>query len=87
MTVYPNPARDIVHILSPIKKGTSVECSIYDVAGKLVNTLYKGIWIQDGFNFVWNGKDSNGENVKSGVYFIRLNTSTLKGCVKIVIAD
>jgi len=87
LTVYPNPASGTVYILSSIKRNTSVECNVYDVAGDLVNTLYKGIWTQDGFKFVWNGKDNNGEKLKSGVYFIRLNTSTSKGCVKIVIAD
>ncbi len=87
MIVYPNPAQKTVYISSYVEKGMVLECSIYDVAGKLVRKLYKGIYDQDFLKLVWNGKDINGNDVKSGVYFVRLITPTSQDCAKIVITE
>ncbi|HEX37906.1 MAG TPA: T9SS type A sorting domain-containing protein, partial [Candidatus Cloacimonetes bacterium] len=55
------------HELSQIK--------IYNVRGQLVNTL--AAFPNGGLetsNVVWDGKDENGNEVKSGVYFYKLDT-------------
>lgn len=64
-----------------------IECNIYDITGKLVRKLYKGIYNYDFLKLVWNGKDINGDDVKSGVYFVRLITPKSYDCAKIVITE
>ncbi len=64
-----------------------VECEIYDVAGKLVKNIYKGYWTKDDFKVIWNAKDSKGNAVGPGVYFVRLKTPISQDCIKLVITE
>ena len=48
-----------------------VELNVYDVAGRLVRTLYDGETQDAGLRLMWDGRDDSGDNVGSGVYFCR----------------
>ena len=51
-----------------------INLEIYDINGKLVNTLISGE-IQTGqFNIDWNGKDNIGNDVTSGLYIVKLKS-------------
>jgi hypothetical protein len=57
---------------------------IYDVTGKLVQTLVDqerppGMHLEK-----WNGKDENGKRVSSGVYFYRLSTNQFTSSRKVL---
>ena len=52
-----------------------INLSIYDNTGRLIKKLKEGIY-KAGLNSLrWDGKDSHGNSVPSGVYFYRLKTS------------
>jgi len=74
---YPNPFNPDVWIPYELKRGTDVTVSIYNVLGQLVRTLdmgyrFPGKYISSDKAVHWNGKNSVGEQVASGIYFYRL---------------
>lgn len=52
--------------------GIEVAIRIYDVNGRLVRTLVEGPQSAGDKSTVWNGRNSSGESVASGVYFYRM---------------
>ncbi len=77
---YPNPFNpytniefDIGFLDGPQQK---VIVAVYNIRGQKISTLYND-YIDFGRHTVsWNSKDENGSNVASGIYFVRLSTST-----------
>lgn len=51
---------------------TPVELSVFDVAGRRVNTIANGKFLGDVHTFSWDGTDDRGLPVPSGIYFFRL---------------
>jgi flagellar hook assembly protein FlgD len=51
-----------------------VKLGIFDVGGRLVRTLVDGPLEAGEHNIGWNGRDSRGALVESGVYFYKLHT-------------
>jgi len=51
--------------------GGQVRLSVYDVTGRLVRTLYDGKTPENGLRVMWDGRDNDGKEVGSGVYFCR----------------
>jgi flagellar hook assembly protein FlgD len=47
-----------------------IELKIYDVSGRLVKNLYRGI-VNSNHTLTWKGNDENGRTVAQGIYFIR----------------
>lgn len=72
--VSPNPFNGTTMIsLSLIDPG-KVVVSVYDVRGRLVKTLFSG-WLESGGRFEWDGRNSDGQTVLAGIYFIRVKTA------------
>jgi hypothetical protein len=72
---YPNPFRSVsgTTIHYSVAKAGVVQVRIFDVAGRLVNTIADRA--TPGSNFVvWDGKASDGRSVASGVYFYQIKT-------------
>ena len=69
---YPNPFNAKTIIDYSIGKNSDVKLSVYDLAGRLVNTLYNGAQEAGHYQVTWDGKDRNGNPTASGVYFYRL---------------
>jgi hypothetical protein len=75
--IYPNPFDTNLRIEISISQGQQLNCEIFDITGKLIRTLYKGI--SEGQQLlIWDGKDDRNHDVSPGVYFCRLNQSTTK---------
>jgi len=69
---YPNPFNPVTTIKYQIPKFSEVNLEIYNIAGQLVKTLVNKNQPMGYYLINWNGKDSNGQNVASGIYFFRL---------------
>ena len=69
---YPNPFNPSTTISYSIPADGNVNVSIYNVKGQLVNTLVSEYKSKGNYQIVWQGKDSNGRSVASGLYFARL---------------
>jgi parallel beta-helix repeat protein len=73
---YPNPFNPSTTIHYEIPDdGANVTINIYNSIGELVNTLFVGIQDAGRYDVIWNGNNSEGEKVGSGIYFYRLNAS------------
>ena len=76
----PNPFNPETWIPYQLAEDTDVTIRIYNVTGKLVRTLdlgHKdaGLYLSKDKAAYWNGKDSLGQKVASGVYFYTLQES------------
>jgi hypothetical protein len=70
----PNPFGAETSIRFSIPAKTHVSLAVYDVNGRLVTSVYEQDLAPGEYHAVWNGRDSNGSGVSSGVYFVRLAT-------------
>jgi flagellar hook assembly protein FlgD len=70
--VYPNPFNPVTHISYFMPKASDVNLSIYNLRGEQISVLQQGRQTAGMHNITWNGKNSSGQNVGSGVYFLRL---------------
>jgi hypothetical protein len=72
---YPNPFNPETEIRYGIPKNARVAIRIYNISGQLVTTLYDGQQVVGNHAVRWNGVNSKGERVSSGVYFYKLETA------------
>jgi hypothetical protein len=80
----PNPFSASTRIEFQLQRTQIVSCTIYDVSGRKVMTLASRT-MHEGFNSLsWNGRDANGRQVSSGIYFVRLKASNASQTKKIV---
>jgi hypothetical protein len=74
---YPNPFHPGTTIEFVLPTSTHVNLSIYDAAGKLVRTLVDGVRSGDRVHVAeWDGRNTAGRSVASGIYFYRLIAGT-----------
>ncbi|MFA7289450.1 MAG: FlgD immunoglobulin-like domain containing protein [Melioribacteraceae bacterium] len=69
---YPNPFNPTTTINYTIPKGGNVRLEIYNSLGEIVNILKDSYEDAGSHTITWNGKDSNGNSLSSGIYFYRL---------------
>jgi flagellar hook assembly protein FlgD len=62
-----------------------VHLAIYNVAGRLVRTLVDGEVDPGYHSVVWDGRDNNGVEVGSGVYFCRMEAEGFDDSTKMVL--
>ncbi|MCZ6767337.1 MAG: T9SS type A sorting domain-containing protein [bacterium] len=78
-----NPTTVIQYDMPPA--GGAVKLEVFDVFGRLVNTLVDG-FVDGGPQFAnWDGRDARGATVASGVYFYRLRASGFSETRKMVL--
>jgi len=66
---YPNPFNGRTVIKFSGKMGIDRAVEIYDIAGRLVNSVF----LNGENSAVWDGTDRSGRNVSAGVYFARVS--------------
>jgi len=73
MPAAPNPFSSFTsfRLFLPVPKRISAE--IYDVSGRKVATVASGRFGRGWRTFTWNGFNSNGTPITSGIYFLRVN--------------
>jgi 1,4-alpha-glucan branching enzyme len=69
---YPNPMRPRTTIAFELPRPATVHLAVYDVAGRKLSTLAEGRFEAGRTEVIWNGEDSSGGPVASGIYFVRL---------------
>jgi hypothetical protein len=66
---YPNPFNLSTTIEYTVPKRTQVKITVYNVLGHVVNTILDEEKPPGTFSVQWNGVDTNGATVSTGVYF------------------
>ncbi len=69
---YPNPFNSTTNIKFNIPNPSKVKLTIYDIIGRRVKVLTDSKFSAGRYKIPWAGKNTNGEQVASGVYFYRL---------------
>jgi hypothetical protein len=82
---YPNPfnARTIISFEIPYSSMTRI--TLYNVLGQMVKNLHEGYMDAGTHQLSWDGTDTNGENVTSGVYFYRLEAENFDKTKKMLL--
>jgi hypothetical protein len=70
--VSPSPFRGTTSIEFGLPQAGPARVRIFDVTGRLVRTLAQGPREAGRHKLAWDGRDARGEQVASGVYFVRL---------------
>jgi hypothetical protein len=70
----PNPFGIETTIKFTVPSQMKANLAVYDVAGRLVRSVYDGVAAPGEHSAKWNGRDDFGSNVSPGVYFIKLAT-------------
>jgi len=69
---HPNPFNPTTTITFLLPEPTAANLSVYNIEGKLVAELADGRLSAGVKSYSWDGRDSGGNSVASGVYFYRL---------------
>jgi hypothetical protein len=70
---YPNPFNPSTKIEYYVPESSKISIDIFNVKGQKVNGLCSGFRDKGIHQINWNGKDDNGNNLGSGVYFASFN--------------
>ena len=69
----PNPFNPSTQVAFELQRDEDfVELSVYDLAGRRVKVLHRGALAAGPHLLEWNGTDTRGRTVASGVYLVRL---------------
>ncbi|MDD9974668.1 MAG: T9SS type A sorting domain-containing protein, partial [Candidatus Poribacteria bacterium] len=87
---YPNPFNPETWIPYQLSEDSLVSVSIYDTTGQLVRTLSlgfqsAGFYNSQGRAAYWDGRNTLGERVASGIYFYQLTTPSFQHTRRLVI--
>lgn len=72
---FPNPFNPAMRIRYSLPSDTHVQLVIYDIAARLIRTLEDADQSAGEHEVIWDGKDGDGKNLASGVYFYQLRTA------------
>ena len=84
-TNYPNPFNPTTTISFALNETSDVQIDVYNITGQHVKTLINKHLEADNHNIVWNGNDSEGKSVASGVYFYKMKCSNYLSTKKMIL--
>jgi flagellar hook assembly protein FlgD len=71
---YPNPFNPSTKIDIQTVTQSNLNVSVFDAKGRLVNTLINKNKAPGFYSLKWDGVNSNGRNVPTGIYFIQVKS-------------
>lgn len=74
--LFPNPTTGISTLRFRLETPGLVTSSVYDVTGRQVVTTGPVQYSAGEHSFVWDGKNANGMDIPSGIYFYQLRVGT-----------
>nr|HMN25264.1 FG-GAP-like repeat-containing protein [Ignavibacteriaceae bacterium] len=75
---YPNPFNPSTKVRFEIPERSNVSIKVYNILGKEITTLLNKEITPGNYTIDWEAKDSNGQLLSAGVYFIRFNAEGTK---------
>ncbi|MDD4309334.1 MAG: choice-of-anchor J domain-containing protein [Candidatus Cloacimonetes bacterium] len=84
-SVYPNPFNPTTTISYSLAMDEPVSIAIYNIKGQKVTQLVQESKTGGKHNVIWNGTDSSGNSVASGIYYIYMNTKSKRETKKITL--
>ena len=71
---YPNPFNPNTQVDIHLPESDFLMVNIFDATGRQINTLINEQLNPGVYNLKWNGNDSNGNGMPTGVYFIQVRS-------------
>jgi flagellar hook assembly protein FlgD len=68
----PNPFRDETMFAVTLEESQSVEVAVFDLVGRRVATLHRGVLPVGTTTLAWNGRRTDGSRAPGGIYFYQL---------------
>jgi hypothetical protein len=72
---YPNPFNPTTKIDFAVPRSSYVTIKIYDITGREIKSLVNQKMTPGNYTVDWNGRDNNGLQISTGVYFYRFVAS------------
>lgn len=72
-SVFPNPFNPQVTISLRLQREASVHAAVYDLLGRRVRTLHRGVLGPGCHDIVWSGKGDLGQSLATGTYLLRVD--------------
>jgi len=72
---YPNPFNPITQIRFDVPSTCMIHLEVFDVLGRPVRTMVAGECAPGYYALEWDGRNDNGQNMGTGIYFIKMRTS------------
>jgi len=72
---WPNPFRDEIQVQFSLPSQSRVQVVVYDILGRVVKVLYDGELGSGIHGFSWDGRDSQGQSLPTGVYLLQLRAN------------
>ncbi len=85
LTCFPNPFRDYTTMRVEVAAAGRYRIEIYDIQGKLVNTLTDQSIEAGEYYIDWYGKNFNNAPLPGGVYIVRLSGETQYYSTRVII--
>lgn len=82
---YPNPFNPETTIKYNLARRTKVQIGIYNAMGQLVKMLVDEWQVEGGHTVVWQGQNSYGTAVSSGIYYLRMSADGFKDVRKMAL--
>ncbi len=83
--VWPNPFTEGTTFQLTMPTAGTIKIAVYDITGRLMQTLHDGYHEAGSYDIYWNGKDLDGNPVPPGVYVCTLfSDNTVVKSVKVV---
>lgn len=82
---YPNPFNPSTNIAFQIGNPAFVELKVYDISGRLVKTLVNENRAAGNYTEQWDGSNSIGQKVGSGIYFYQIKAGEFQQIKKMML--
>lgn len=82
---YPNPFNPSTEIKFSVAKSENIKIVIYDAVGRVVKVMVNEMLSPGNYKLTWNGENTNGSKVVSGIYFYRFESSSFEATKKMVL--
>jgi flagellar hook assembly protein FlgD len=69
---YPNPFNPSTKIDYQLEKDQTVTLAVYDLAGRIIRTLFEGAQKAGAHTIEWDGRTADHRAVSSGTYFFTI---------------
>jgi len=82
---YPNPFNPSTMISFDLAEAGNIQIEIFNLKGQKVKTVFQSFLNRGSYKIEWNGVDSTGKPVSSGIYFYRLSTENYTSTKKMLL--
>ncbi|MFH0930624.1 MAG: FlgD immunoglobulin-like domain containing protein, partial [Candidatus Zixiibacteriota bacterium] len=84
---YPNPFNPVTQISFALPQESEVSLVIYNIKGQIVNKLINERMKAGRYKVTWEGTDSAGNRVASGIYFYRIKAGKYSETKKMIMVN